>query len=93
MHKGFKVRSLHKHFLTQFLGHEENRTNVSVRNTIVSDIRKTTFHLLSLHHLNSVEILLELLWHLKVQPQLHFKGVPGTQAMTRGRGGGVSQST
>ena len=36
-------------------------------------IRKTTLHLLSLHHLSSVEILLESLWHLKVQPQLPFK--------------------
>ena len=36
-------------------------------------IRKTTLHLLSLHDLNSVEISLESLWHLKVQPHLHVK--------------------
>ena len=30
MHKRFKVHSLHKHFLTQFLGHGENRTTTGV---------------------------------------------------------------
>ena len=52
----------------------EFRQQFFPRNSIDCEcIRKTTLHLLSLHHLNSVEISLESLWHLKVQPRLHFK--------------------
>ena len=52
---------VHEHFL------DENRE------CFISPIRKTTLRLSSLHHLNSVEISLESLWRLKVQPQFPFK--------------------